>query len=102
MTINEKIFNTLSSKSLKQSDLAKTLNLTTGQITAWKKRGTTPPAEYLINICKFLNISIYELLGVPEQEITKEEQTLLKYFRNCTNSNKIIIINAAEKLQEPV
>lgn len=70
MTINERLFNTLEEKSLKQSDLATFLQLSTGQITAWKKRGTTPPAEYLINICKFLNISIYELLGAePNNQI---------------------------------
>ena len=70
MTINERLFNTLEEKSLKQSDLAAFLELSTGQITAWKKRGTTPPAEYLINICKFLNISIYDLLGAePNNQI---------------------------------
>lgn len=70
MTINERLFDTLEKKSLKQSDLASFLNLSTGQITAWKKRGTTPPAEYLINICKFLDITIYELLDAePSSQI---------------------------------
>lgn len=50
MTINERIYKTLEEKKLKQSDLAEFINVSTGQITAWKKRGTTPPAEYLINI----------------------------------------------------
>lgn len=106
MTINEKIFNTISEKGLKQSDLAKSLNLSTGQITAWKKRGTTPPAEYLINICKFLNISIYELLGEKEQLLTENEKQLLEYFRNCNEGNKQILLNAAsglsnQELEEP-
>lgn len=71
MTINERIFKTLEDKKLKQSDLANHIGVSTGQITAWKKRGTTPPAEYLINICKFLHITIYELLG--EDQETKSE-----------------------------
>ena len=75
MTINERIFITLERKKLKQSDLAEFINVSTGQITAWKKRGTTPPAEYLINICKFLNITIYELLGEDQ-----ETQSELEYL----------------------
>lgn len=80
MTINERIFSTLEEKHLKQSSLAEFLGLSTGQITAWKKRGTTPPAEYLINICKFLDISIYKLLGVEnenENEIERIYKMLL-------------------------
>lgn len=75
MTINERIYKTLEEKKLKQSDLAEFINVSTGQITAWKKRGTTPPAEYLINICKFLNITIYELLGEEN-----ENQSELEYL----------------------
>lgn len=82
MTINERLFKTLEEKSLKQSDLANYLKVSTGQITAWKKRGTTPPAEYLINICKFLNITIYELLG--EDTDTKSE---LEYLYSKASSN---------------
>lgn len=98
MTINERIFNALEEKGLKQSDLAKSLELSTGQITAWKKRGTTPPGEYFINICKFLDISIYELLGADEERLNQEEQQLIKYYRSCSEGNKAIILNAAEGL----
>lgn len=98
MTINERIFNILEEKGLKQSDLAKKLELSTGQITAWKKRGTTPPGEYFINICKFLNISIYELLGADEEGLNQEERKLIEYFRSCSVGNKAIILNAAEGL----
>lgn len=70
MNINERLFTYMEQNNLKQSDLARMLDLTTAHITAWKKRGTTPPAEHLINICKFLNISIYELLGeTPDNSI---------------------------------
>lgn len=74
MTINEKIFLTIEQKHLKQSDLAVFLGLSSGQITAWKKRGTTPPAEYLINICKFLDITIFELLGAENNSQSEIER----------------------------
>lgn len=67
MNINEKIFNTMEEKHLKQADLARILNLKTGAITNWKVRGTTPPMEYAATICEFLGMSIYELLGVEDK-----------------------------------
>ena len=64
MTINEKIFTEIKAKSLKKADLARLLQVNTSVVATWEKRGTNPPAEYLIRICEFLNISIYELLGI--------------------------------------
>lgn len=87
MTINEKLFSTLEKKKLKQSDLALFLNVSTGQVTAWKKRGTTPPAEYLINICKFLNISIYELLNA------ESDNELENIYRKLSDEDKAIVDN---------
>lgn len=98
MSINEIIFKTITEKGLKQSDLAKKLNITTGQVTAWKKRGTTPPAEYLIDICKFLQISIYKLLGEEEKELTSDEKQLLDNYRKCNEGNKQFILNAVAGL----
>lgn len=67
MNINEKIFNTMEEKHLKQADLARVLNLKTGAITNWKVRGTTPPMEYAATICEFLGVSIYELLDIKDK-----------------------------------
>ena len=67
MNINERIFNTMEEKHLKQADLARILNLKTGAITNWKVRGTTPPMEYAATICEFLGISIYELLEIEDK-----------------------------------
>lgn len=78
MTINERLFKLLDEKKLKQSDLAKHLNVSQAVITTWKKRGTTPPAEYLIKICKFLNISIYELLGEDQKTMSELEHLYSK------------------------
>ena len=64
MTINERIFNTLESKNLKQADLARKLNVRTSVIASWKTRGSNPPIEYAAQICEFLNITIYELLDI--------------------------------------
>lgn len=68
MNINEKIFTTLKQRNLKQSDLARALEVSTGQVTLWKQRGTIPPVEYFPKICKLLNISIMDLFDMPYQK----------------------------------
>ena len=72
MTINEKIFTEIKEKSLKKADLARLLQVNTSVIATWEKRGTNPPAEYLVRICEFLNISIYELLGIKNENNIQE------------------------------
>lgn len=72
MTINEKIFTEIKEKSLKKADLARLLQVNTSVIATWEKRGTNPPAEYLVRICEFLNISIYELLGIENENKIQE------------------------------
>lgn len=72
MTINERMFKIIKEKAYKKADLARLLNINTSVIATWEKRGTNPPAEYLTRICDFLNISIYELLGVENKNKIQE------------------------------
>ena len=78
MTINERLFKLLDEKAIKQADLAAYLNIRTSVIGNWKTRGTTPPAELLIHICEYLNISIYELLGVEDKHTNRIENIYKK------------------------
>lgn len=64
MTISERIFTLLDEKKLKQKDFALYLDVSPAVVNAWKKRGTNPPIELAIKICRFLDISIWELLDV--------------------------------------
>lgn len=72
MTINEKIFEEIKEKRLKKADLARLLQVNTSVIATWEKRGINPPAEYLTRICEFLNITIYELLGIENENKIQE------------------------------
>lgn len=72
MTICERMFCIMQEKNKKAADLCRRLNISTAQTTSWKKRNTDPPAKYLIEICNFLEVSIFELLGQePNNEIDK-------------------------------
>lgn len=86
MTINERLFSILKMKQLKQADLAKKLNVGQNVITAWKQRGNNPPAEYLVQICEFLDVSIQYLLGVGEND--SFENKLLEAYRSAPQGIK--------------
>lgn len=61
MTINQKIFKLLDEKGIKQAQLAQCLNVQKSVVTNWKQRGNNPPVEYIVPICKLLNVSLNEL-----------------------------------------
>ena len=67
MTINEKIFKIMEQKNIKNADLAKHLNVKNNVITNWHNRGTEPPIKYIIPICELLDVTIYELLGIKNE-----------------------------------
>lgn len=84
MTISERIFQTIEEKRLKTSELAKRLEISQSVITNWKKRKTTPPMEYTLVICEFLNVSIeYLITGKETDNLNLEEQQLLEAYRNA-------------------
>jgi len=87
MTISEKLFAELDNKKIRQADLAKYLDVRNSVITNWKTRGTNPPSELIIHICKFLDISIFELLG-EKIEYTSEEQKIITAYKKADKVTK--------------
>lgn len=72
MTVNEKIFEIMEQKNIKNADLAKYLNVKNNVITNWHNRGTEPPIKYIVPICELLNITVYELLGIENENKIQE------------------------------
>lgn len=94
MTINEILFKTLKNKGLKQKDLADYIGVNQSVTTNWKNRGNNPPAEYLINICEFLNISIYELLGA------ESPNELERLYNKLEPQDKAIVDNILDRYRD--
>lgn len=67
MKILNTMFQVMQKKGLKQRDLANYLNINPSVITTWKTRDTNPPTEYIIQICEFLQINLYELFGLENK-----------------------------------
>lgn len=82
MSISERMFQIMEQKKIKSVDIAKHLEINKTVVSAWKKRGTNPPTEYIVQICKLLGVSVYYLLTGKEcEELTEEEQKLVEAYR---------------------
>ena len=83
----EKITKIMNEKSLKYTDLATYLGVGKSVVSAWKTRKTNPPLEYIVQICRFLEVSIYEILDMePQSEIEQ-------LYKKCSADDKAIIDN---------
>lgn len=90
MTVCERIFQKIEEKKLKTSDLARILDVQQSVISNWKKRNTTPPMEYALFICEFLDVSIEWLItGKENQELTSKDKELLSYFRQLPEPEQL-------------
>lgn len=94
MTITERMFELLKERNAKAKDLCDFLGINGSTMTNWKKRGTTPPAEFIIPICKFLNISVYELLG------EENENDLERIYNQLAPADKAIVDNIFDRYRE--
>lgn len=97
MTINERMFKTMSEKGIKSIDIANHLNITKSVLSNWKNRGTNPPAEYIVPICELLGISIeYLLTGTEKNNLTENEKELLESFKFLPDREQIKLIGIVE------
>lgn len=92
MSIIERIISVMEKKNLKMADLSRYLNVYSSVVSNWKTRNTNPPAEYLIQICEFVDEDItYILTGektINIQKLTEEEQKIIEMYNKLTDKNK--------------
>ena len=81
--------------------LADYLQVSKSVVSTWKNRGTNPPAEYIERICEFLDISIEWLItGKEKENITTEEEKIIKAYRKADNRIKQIVKLNLEEYME--
>ena len=96
--IVQRILEVLDERGKTKSELANMLNASPSLITKWKNAGYMPPIESIVDICKFLNVSIeYVLTGkgsnITKEELknpnlNKEETELVTYYRKMSTPQK--------------
>ena len=104
----------LKNKKKKQTDLCNYVGISNSTFSTWKKRGTSPAAEYIPNIAEFLGVSErYQLTGKsddnyyldPEVAVMAQEmatrpelKVLFKASRNVSKESIEAINNMIEKM----
>ena len=90
MNISQKVQDELKKHNLTQKQLSNHLSIATSTINNWIKLNRSIPAEYIIPICEFLNITPYYLLTGKEKEEFENipEQELLESYRKLSDFEK--------------
>lgn len=65
-----------------------------GNLATWKKGYMR--SDYLSRCADILGCSVDYLLGRPTDGITPEEQSLLDFFRQCSDTDRAQLIDLAE------
>lgn len=104
MTPNDKLFILLSERGKKAKDLAEFLDVKPAVVSAWKTRGTDPPSNMIVNICKFFNITLNEFFDLKEGEeysFTDDELNIINYYRTCNDKDKKLLSTLCELDNNP-
>lgn len=75
-----------------ERELADYLNISYNTVRVWKNKQPIPSAEHLVDIAKFLGVSVkYLLSGEPEQfkeDLTPEQSEMVHYFNKLDTLRK--------------
>lgn len=71
-------------RKISRAELAKILGLTVSCISNWELGQNDPAADHLGDLCRALQVSPSELLGVQlvDGELSKQERKLVAAYRN--------------------
>jgi transcriptional regulator with XRE-family HTH domain len=86
----------LNENNKSQTELCRSIGVSTSTLTNWKNRNTDPPAKFIIPICEFFGISPFTLLTGEEKEapaasddgLTKDERLMLRVFRKMPKNRQ--------------
>ena len=85
---------------MEQKVLAKKIGVTGNSVSNWEKGRSRPDINLIPGLCEALQVSLYELYGVPEPEglCSGREQDLLEAYRRLTAGHKYVVDALIEKL----
>ncbi|SDB47895.1 Transcriptional regulator, contains XRE-family HTH domain [Pseudobutyrivibrio sp. YE44] len=109
MTITERIFCLLKQKGMTQKDFSIATGIAPSTISDWKRKGFTPSADKIMDICAALNVSPEQLLtgtGIDSVEDSVEYQLdyqgkqLIAEYGELNSDAKKRLMAYAKKLRE--
>lgn len=76
---------------VQQKELAAVCNKTEGTVSHWVDGRVSIPVKYLPVICEFLDITLYELFGLPDTSLLSEsEKNIISAYRNDKEFKMIV------------
>lgn len=78
MEVNERIFEILKEKGITQKELSQMTGIPQSTISDWKRKGKTPGADKIQEVCRVLGISPSELMGENDYELN----IVMEEYRN--------------------
>lgn len=72
----------LSLQGISQKELAERLGVSQSAVTNWIKGKNSPDIEAVAQICQVLRVSVSDLFGAGDVEMTVDERSLLQLYRD--------------------
>ena len=106
MNICQNLNSILKERDITQKELCQQIGITESKLSYWLTKGKSIPSEYIVPICKYLNISPIFLLTGQESDsknqitLSKEEIEFIKEYRYLSDKSKSEIRNTLNHLYE--
>ena len=106
MDICQNLNSILKERKITQKELCQQIGITESKLSYWLTKGKSIPSEYIVPICKYLNISPIFLLTGQESDsknqitLSKEEIEFIKEYRYLSDKSQSEIRNTLNHLYE--
>lgn len=107
MTIAKRLADIISDKRIVKKELAAEIGVAQSTLQTWLGRGEDFPAQYVMPLCRALEVSPEYLLEgvevplpeIPEEyiKVTDDERFLLESFRSLDREGMVVVTNEAIK-----
>ena len=100
VTINQRLFDLIAKKGVSNAEFCKQTGIPPTTLSAWKTRGTNPPADDILRICNYFAVSPEFLLsGVDTPvKISNNQKDILELWDKLDDQGRTVV--KAEAIRE--
>lgn len=108
MTVNERVSCALKGQKATQRDLAAAIGVSTSTLNNWLKLGRDIPAQYIVPICEFFDVSLSFLLTGSETEkapapgISENGREMLELYEKLPEREQLLLIGRLQEMTAPL
>lgn len=85
-----------------QKGLADLIGSAATTVSGWERGASTPDIDTLCAICNALNVNLYDMCGIIEENmnLSPEENKLLNVYKTLNNDGRQKLMERAEELRD--